>query len=129
LLVANVARGGSLYTHITDQLAGALRHDWYPDIPRDTIAHEVRIAEDSRIGAIFGTPLLRVNSLHHQGIKDLAPGLRAVGHAPDGLIEAVELPGHPFGFAVQWHPEWLTTQSEMRSLFRTFVEAAGRGVS
>ena len=123
--VANVALGGTLYTHIPDQHPNALRHDWYPDIPRDTIAHEVRIEEDSRIGQIFGAPLLRVNSLHHQGIKDLAPVLNAVGYAPDGLIEAVELPDHPFGCAVQWHPEWLTTQHEMRNLFRKFVEACG----
>ncbi len=121
--VANVALGGTLYTHIPDQHPGALRHDWYPDIPRDMIAHDVRISEDSHIGKIFGTPILRVNSLHHQGIKDLAPALKAVGHAPDGLIEAVELPEHPFGFAVQWHPEWLTAQPEMRSLFRRFIEA------
>ncbi len=121
--VANVALGGTLYTHIPDQHPRCIRHDWYPDIPRDMIAHDVRISEDSHIGKIFGTPILRVNSLHHQGIKDLAPALKAVGHAPDGLIEAVELPEHPFGFAVQWHPEWLTAQPEMRSLFRRFIEA------
>lgn len=121
--VANVALGGTLYTHIPDQYPGALRHDWYPGIPRDTIAHEVRIEEESLVAEIVGKPILRVNSLHHQGIKDLAPALKAVGYAPDGLIEAVELPGHPFGLAVQWHPEWLTTQPEMRHLFRRFVEA------
>lgn len=123
--VANVALGGTLYTHIPDQHPGAVRHDLYPHIPRDTIAHEVRIEEDSRMAQIVGTPILRVNSLHHQGIKDLAPALKAVGYAPDGLIEAVELPDHPFGLAVQWHPEWLTTQPEMRNLFRKFVEACG----
>jgi len=121
--VANVALGGTLYTHIADQHPNALRHDWVPDIPRDTIAHEVRIEEDSRISEIFSMPILKVNSLHHQGIKDLAPGLKAVGYAPDGLIEAVELPDHPFGFAVQWHPEWLMEQFEMRNLFKKFVEA------
>ncbi len=124
--VMNVALGGTLYTHIPDQHPGALRHDWYPNIPRDTIAHEVRVEEDSRLAELVGMPILRVNSLHHQGIKDLAPGLRPVAYAPDGLIEAVELPNHPFGLAVQWHPEWLTHQPEMRNLFRKFVEACAR---
>jgi gamma-glutamyl-gamma-aminobutyrate hydrolase PuuD len=54
----------------------------------------------------------------------LANPLRAIGWAPDDLIEAVELPDHPFGLAVQWHPEWLTVQTSMRALFRAFVAAA-----
>jgi putative glutamine amidotransferase len=116
--------GGTLYTHIGDQFPGALRHDWYPDIPRTYLAHPVRVEEGSRIGEIVGEPLLQVNSLHHQGIKYLSPGLRAVAFAPDGIVEAVELPEHPFGLAVQWHPEWLTDQDSMRRLFSAFVEAA-----
>jgi gamma-glutamyl-gamma-aminobutyrate hydrolase PuuD len=47
------------------------------------------------------------------------------GLAPDGLVEAIELPDHPFGIGVQWHPEWLTDQEPTRNLFRKFVEAAG----
>jgi putative glutamine amidotransferase len=124
LQVTNVALGGTLYTHISDQHPGAQRHDWYPDIPRDYHAHPVRVEEGSRIAEIFGQPLLEVNSLHHQGIRDLAPALKAVGFAPDGLIEAVELPNHRFGFAVQWHPEWLTDQEPMRRLFKAFVDAS-----
>ena len=57
--------------------------------------------------------------------KEIAGALRAAGHAPDGLVEAIELPDHPFGLAVQWHPEWLTDQESTRNLFRKFVEAAG----
>ena len=68
--------------------------------------------------------IIRVNSLHHQGLKDIAPSLRVAGHAPDGLVEAVELPDHPFGVGVQWHPEWLTDQEVTKKLFRKFVEAA-----
>jgi putative glutamine amidotransferase len=124
--LANVALGGTLYTHIQDQRPGAMKHDWYPDIPRSTIAHAVHVDEDSRCARIFGEPILQVNSLHHQGIKDLAPSLVAVGHAPDDLVEAVELPAHPFGIAVQWHPEWLTDQQPMRRLFSAFVEASSR---
>ena len=124
--LANVALGGTLYTHIQDQLPGALKHDWYPDIPRTTIAHPVQLDEGSRSAKIFGESILQVNSLHHQAIKDLAPGLVAVGHAPDHLVEVVELHDHPFGIAVQWHPEWLTDQQSMRRLFSAFVEYSSR---
>jgi putative glutamine amidotransferase len=124
--VANVALGGTLYTHIPEQRPGSVKHDWYPDIPRNTIAHPVQVDEDSRSAHIFGEPILQVNSLHHQGIKDLAPDLVAVGYAPDDLVEVIELPDHPFGIAVQWHPEWLTDQQPMRRLFTAFVEASSR---
>jgi putative glutamine amidotransferase len=124
LQVTNVALGGTLYTHIADQHPGALPHDWHDGFPRDYLAHPVRVEEGSHLGAILGEPQLQVNSLHHQGIKHLAGALSAVAFAPDGMVEAVELPDHPFGVAVQWHPEWLTAQPAMRRLFSAFVEAA-----
>lgn len=126
LQVINVALGGSLYSHIMDQHPQALKHDYYPDWPRDHLPHAVRIESDSRLAAILGTTNPKVNSLHHQAIHNLAPGLQATAYAPDNLVEAVELPDHPFGLGVQWHPEWLTTQAPMRALFRAFVEAAAR---
>jgi len=47
-----------------------------------------------------------------------------VAIAPDGIVEAVELPDHPFGLAVQWHPEWLGAHTPMRALFEAFVQVA-----
>jgi putative glutamine amidotransferase len=123
--VVNVALGGTLYTHLPDQLPNALDHS-YPGNMRTVLVHEVKLEEGTRIAEIMGEPILKVNSLHHQGLKDIAPSLRVAGHAPDGLVEAVELPDHPFGLAVQWHPEWLTDQESTRNLFRKFVEAAGK---
>jgi len=123
--VMNVALGGTLYTHIPDQLPNALDHS-YPGNMRTTLVHEVKIEEGTRVAEILGDPIVKVNSLHHQGIKDTAPSLRVAGHAPDGLVEAVELPDHPFGVGVQWHPEWLTDQESTQNLFRKFVEAAGQ---
>jgi len=123
--VVNVALGGTLHTHLPDQTQTDIRHDCYPDIPRIHIAHTVRVEEGGQIAKIFGATDLQVNSLHHQGIEKLAPALKPVAYAPDGLVEAVELPGHPFAYAVQWHPEWLTDQQPTRNLFRAFVEAAG----
>ncbi len=122
--VMNVALGGTLYTHIHDQLPGALDHD-YPGNLRRALVHPVNVDEASRSAEIFGGTLLNVNSLHHQGLKDIAPGLRVAGHAPDGLVEIVEIPDHPYAVAVQWHPEWLTDQPAMQRLFKSFVDAAG----
>ncbi|HMX18568.1 MAG TPA: gamma-glutamyl-gamma-aminobutyrate hydrolase family protein [Anaerolineales bacterium] len=122
--VMNVALGGTLYTHIHDQVNGALDHD-YPGDLRKVIVHPVNVDESTRSAEIFGETLLHVNSLHHQGLKDIAPGLRVAGHAPDGLVEVVEIPDHPYAVAVQWHPEWLTDQPAMQKLFKSFVDAAG----
>lgn len=127
--VVNVALGGTLYTDIGDQFPGALRHDWYPNIPRGHLAHDVRLDGSSRLAAVLGGDAFRVNSLHHQGLKDPAPGLRVTAWAPDGLIEAVELPDHPFGLAVQWHPEWLQSHAPQRALFSALISAANGAAS
>ena len=121
--VMNVAYGGSLYTHILDQLPGALEHS------RDKFREEhhfVSIDPDSLLECITGTNELAVNSLHHQGISRVAPTLIPTACAPDGLVEGVELRGHPFGLGVQWHPEHLTDRGEMAALFTALVEAAGK---
>lgn len=124
LQVVNVALGGTLFTDIADQLPGAIRHDWHEGFPRTHLAHSVRVEKDSRLAQILDESAPGVNSLHHQGIKDLAPALKAAAYAPDGLVEAVELSGHPFGLAVQWHPEWLVEHESARRLFRAFVDSA-----
>ncbi len=125
--VINVALGGSLYTDISSQLANSLRHDWYPNIVRDYLAHPVSIAAGSCLAQVLGGESFEVNSLHHQGLDRLAPGLQAVAYAPDQLIEGVELPGHPFGLGVQWHPEWLQEHAPQRQLFQALVRAAEQG--
>jgi putative glutamine amidotransferase len=124
LQLVNVGLGGTLYADISMQRAGSLRHDYYPDYPRDYLAHRVDLRAGSQLAGILGESPLEVNSLHHQGIDRLAPGLAPIASAPDGIVEAVELPEHPFGLAVQWHPEWLGTHAPMRALFQVFVQAA-----
>jgi len=119
-----VGFGGTLYTHIEDQMPGALKHDYYPQFPRTHLAHKVTVNGGSQLANILGETDLSVNSLHHQGAKVIPATLKPVAFAPDGLVEAVELPNHPFGLAVQWHPEWLTNQPVSRRLFRAFVGAA-----
>jgi len=124
--VINVALGGTLWMDIQEDFPGALKHDYDSGSQREYLAHEVEIVKDSFLAGYLGESKLQVNSLHHQGIKDLAPTLRPAAYSADGLVEAVELPDHPFGLAVQWHPEWLTKQPASRKLFRALVEAAGK---
>lgn len=124
LQIMNVAFGGSLYTHILEQMPNAQEHSFFPGHPWDYRAHAVQVAEGTRLAEIVGEPILQVNSLHHQGIRELASGLKAVAHAPDGLVEALELPEHRFGLAVQWHPECLPDDPQMQAIFKTFVEAS-----
>ncbi len=119
-----VGLGGSLYTHIGDQMTGSIKHDYYPNVPRTYLAHKVKIDNGSRLGEILGATDISVNSLHHQGAKVIPAALKPVAYAPDGLVEAVELPKHPFFLGVQWHPEWLVDQPETKQLFWNFVDTA-----
>lgn len=123
--VINVVTGGSLYTHIQDQLPGALKHDYYPDTPRTYLAHIVRMEKGSHLKKILDLEEMSVNSLHHQGIKDVSSALKPAAYSPDGLVEALELPDHPFGIGVQWHPEWMKDQPATDRLFKAFIKAAG----
>ncbi len=111
------------------QLPKAIKHDYFPtatEYTRDYLAHEIDVQVESRIGRLLGGRRLHVNSMHHQGIKKLAPGLAATAFAPDGLIEAVECARGSFLIGVQWHPEELAeTSDSMRRLFVAFVNAAG----
>jgi putative glutamine amidotransferase len=120
LQVINVALGGSLFEHLPDQLPGDVRHDNH-HMARDFLAHSVNVESGSRLSRITSGDQLQVNSLHHQGIRRLADGLLATAYAADGLIEAVEYPGHSFGLAVQWHPEELQENQVMRQIFQAFV--------
>lgn len=122
--VINVALGGTLYEDLVDQRPASLRHSYFPEFPRQYLAHKIQIEPQSQLAGILGRSSAPVNSLHHQGLKLLAPGLRASAYAPDGLVEACEIPSHRFGLAVQWHPEWLPEEAAMPTLFEHFVAAA-----
>jgi putative glutamine amidotransferase len=124
--VINVALGGTLYQDIPTQISPSLSHtlsyereDW------TYMAHAITIAPDSRFAQLMGVQAMTINSLHHQSVKDLAPGLRAVAWAPDGIVEAVEGQGEGFVMGVQCHPEALQAQADPRwqALFLAFIES------
>lgn len=125
--LVNVAIGGTLYQDLGTEYPAALKHDQFPTggRRRDALSHEVRVARGSRLGTLLETDVLPVNSMHHQGIERLAPGLRAVALASDGLIEGVEAADDRFVLGVQWHPEDLVdVDPRMRRLFDAFIAAA-----
>lgn len=123
--VLNVALGGTLYEDIGSRAPHAIKHDYFRVQPRNYLAHDVTITGGSQLAGQMGRTETAVNSLHHQGIRDLAPELTASASAPDGMIEAVEIPGHPYAIGVQWHPENLVDDvPHMLSLFSGLVNAA-----
>ena len=95
--------------------------------PYDRAVHEVTILADTPLAALLGKMRLGVNSYHHQAIKALAPVLRPMALADDGLVEAAYLPGKRFCMAVQWHPEFsYKTDAGSRALLAAFVRAAAK---
>ncbi|MGH7640849.1 MAG: gamma-glutamyl-gamma-aminobutyrate hydrolase family protein [Candidatus Dormibacteria bacterium] len=95
---------------------------------RDEPAHPLRVERSTRLGEIVGLETLVVNSLHHQGVEELAPALRASAWAPDGLIEGAEMTDRRFAIGVQYHPEELFARDpSARALFRAFAEVCGAG--
>jgi putative glutamine amidotransferase len=121
LQLVDVACGGSLYYDLSQEVPSACEHDWHPS--RKYAAHKVILTAGSLLHQIGYPSEIEVNSLHHQGIRKIGAGLIPIACATDGLIEAVEVSGHRFGLAVQWHPEWLIEQSFPRSLFIAFIKA------
>lgn len=121
----NVALGGSLYQDIPSQLGSEMVHNSsYDNENWAYMAHELKLAPDSRLAEILGTTSFPTNSLHHQSLKDIAPMLQPVGWAPDGVVEAVEARNDQFLVGVQCHPEALQGEADprWRALFEAFVE-------
>jgi len=128
----NVALGGSLHQRLQD-LPDRIDHS-SPMVASRQVrigkAHAIRISPGGWLHRLAGTTEIAVNSLHNQGVRKLAPGLRAEGIAPDGTIEAVQVlataagPVSGFAVGVQWHPEndW-RTDIVSRRIFEDFASA------
>lgn len=124
--ILNTAMGGTLYqdspSQFKSELSIAHRQPFAYKVP----SHTVDITPGTLLSRILGEEhaSIAVNSMHHQAIKDVAPGLEVCGYAPDKMIEAVYAPDYPFLLGVQWHPEHLTTsQPDAAKLFAAFVDA------
>jgi putative glutamine amidotransferase len=123
--VLNAASGGTLYQDVGTQVPDALMHPTLGSRPMATIAHTVAVSPGSRLAAIVGARELGVNSAHHQAVKQVGEGLVVTARAPDGVIEGLECPSHPFCIGVQWHPEAMVAEHPLqRRLFEALVAAA-----
>lgn len=120
--ILNAAQGGSLIEHIPDELGDAILHRTPSCEP---VPHAVQINPQSRLARILGENEFDAASWHHQSPRRIGAGFEIVAIAPDGVIEALEKPDHPWLFAVQWHPE-LTAASDPlhQRLFDSIVAAA-----
>jgi len=120
----NVALGGSLHQQVHD-LPAHIDHRTAPDGSYEAMyapSHTVSLVPGSAFARWAGAGEAIVNSVHGQGIDRLADGLSSLATAPDGLVEAVEVKGaDSFAYAVQWHPEWRTSDSAFsQEIFKAF---------
>lgn len=123
--VLNVAMGGTLIQDIPSQVNNALQHD----TANSDVTHEIQIVSSSHLAHILGDTVRTVNSYHHQSVERTAPQFQVTAQSPDGIVEAMELPGKRFALSVQWHPEDMTDDAAMHRLFSEFVEAARERVT
>lgn len=118
--VLNVAAHGTLNQHIQ-----GLKHFQYA--PPDHPTHTIAIEKGTKLFGILKASELRVNSFHHQAIKDIAPGFLVSARAPDGVIEGIESPNHRFVIGVQFHIEYLWPSNPIfKRIFMGFVESRER---
>lgn len=116
-----VGMGGKLIGDIGAEVENALQHE--QGGPRDKPSHKVNVRKDTLLFALTGCEILEVNSTHHQAV---AHGGSAIvcAEAPDGVIEAIEIPSHPFALGVEWHPELLYKNHPAHaSIFEGFIKA------
>ena len=124
----NVALGGKLYQDIATQCGdkGCVHRD---EAKYDHTFHEMRILPQTWLSRLYPTTqVVRVNSIHHQGVKSLGEGLIAEAVSePDGIVEAIRWEGHSFVVGVQWHPEFMDPKDpsliDGRPLLRAFLSA------
>lgn len=122
--IINVAHGGSLYQDLSYRKELTFKHmqGHTPDLP----THAMKVNPDSKLAKILGKTEFRVNSFHHQLIKDVAPDLIASAKSPDGVVEGLETKNGNV-VAVQWHPEMLHRNPDvkfMNNLFKFVIDNA-----
>ena len=120
--IMNTALGGTLWQDLPTQAPSDIVHR--QERPYDRPVHPVTVAEGTLLADILGPGVHQVNSLHHQAVRRVADSLAIAAEAPDGIVEAIDLPGKRFFLGVQWHPEFLfSTDVDSRRLFRAFTAA------
>ncbi|HVT44909.1 MAG TPA: gamma-glutamyl-gamma-aminobutyrate hydrolase family protein [Thermoanaerobaculia bacterium] len=121
LQMMNIAAGGTLIQDIDSTLTTRIRH---ASAPEGRSRHDIALRAGTRLAEVVGGTNVNVNSSHHQSVEKTGEGLTITAEAPDGVVEGLEDPAHPFYLGVQWHPEDMTDEESASRLFRAFIEAA-----
>jgi putative glutamine amidotransferase len=121
--VINIAAGGTLVQDIPSQIDTDIQH---VSLPEDRARHDVLLEGGTKLAEILPPGEYNVNSSHHQSVRRLGEGLRVTALAPDGVVEGLEDPRHPFYLGVQWHPEDMGGEDSAERLLGAFVAAARR---
>lgn len=103
--VMNIALGGTIYQDIYEENKGKDIYKHSQSAPKWYPTHEIYIDKDTKVFKAHQEETIRVNSFHHQAIKDVAPGFIASSRCGDGIIESIEHTSCKFAVGVQWHPE------------------------
>ena len=119
----NIYCGGTIWQDLEDECPQAMQHRGNGKLK--FVHHDIQVSPGSELSRIWqGRPEMEVNSAHHQAVRDLCRGLNPVAVSVDGIVEAVEMEGHPHLLGVQWHPERMMENSDQAKLFRSLVENA-----
>jgi putative glutamine amidotransferase len=119
LQLLNVSQGGNLFLHIPEDMPGALPHK----DPLDTShRHGLELTPGSLMERVYGDGELRVNSMHHMAIDEVAPGFEVTARCPDGVVEAIESSMEDwFAFGTQFHPEANSASALDLRIFEEFL--------
>lgn len=123
LQILNVACGGNLYQ---DLEKNKLNNHFIASSPMNHPIHRVTLEKDSILYDIFEKKELKVNSYHHQAIKELGKNLKCTAVSEDGIIESIEVEGKQFMIATQWHPEMMYDSKEQQNIFKRFIKEASK---
>lgn len=127
LQILNVAFGGTLYQDLSQFSMKHFKHQ--QKSKTDTASHTVEFTPHTKLQSIMGIDATKINTFHHQAIKDLAPGFVVNAKAKDGIVEGIEKIGEQFVIGLQWHPEMMAERdTSMLKIFRNFVSFAKQRV-
>ncbi len=116
----NVTVGGNLFLHIPEDLPEAIPHK---DLQDPGHRHSLEVVPGSLMERVYGDGEIRVNSMHHMAVDEVAPGFSATARCPDGVVEAIESDcGDWFAFGTQFHPEADSASALDIRIFEEFIE-------
>ena len=119
LQLLNVTQGGTLFLHLPEDLAKAIPHQ---DPMDPAHRHALTVEPGSLMERVYGEGEIRVNSMHHMGVDDVAPGFTVTARCPDGVVEAIEsVMDDWFAFGTQFHPESTSASALDLRIFEEFV--------